>query len=165
MPKDGGRKTRLIFHLSYPKCNNMSVNAGIPKEYCTVKYPVFDEAVRMCIAKKKNCRIAKSDMSMAFRNVPCNPQSWAVLVLKCQHPITRIWYFFFDKALPFGSSISCRIFQDFSDSIAFIVSSRTLKRTLNYLDDYLFVAMRKNFCDHQVRVFLQVCKTLRSRYL
>ena len=33
VPKDKGLKTRLIFHLSYPK-DGESVNSGIPKEFC-----------------------------------------------------------------------------------------------------------------------------------
>ena len=51
VPKDHGKKTRLIFHLSYPRDEEkgISVNAGIPKEKCTVKYPDFDEAVKMCL--------------------------------------------------------------------------------------------------------------------
>ena len=36
MPKDKGKKTRLIFHLSYPK-DGESVNSGIMKELCSVK--------------------------------------------------------------------------------------------------------------------------------
>ena len=44
VPKDKGLKTRLIFHLSYPKTGD-SVNSGIPKEVCKVKYPDFEEAV------------------------------------------------------------------------------------------------------------------------
>ena len=31
VPKDGGNKTRLIFHLSYPR-DGMSVNSEIPKD-------------------------------------------------------------------------------------------------------------------------------------
>ena len=41
VPKDQGKKTRLIFHLSYPKTGE-SVNAGIPKKYTSVKYPDFE---------------------------------------------------------------------------------------------------------------------------
>ena len=36
VPKDKGTKTRLIFHLSYPR-SGKSVNSEIPKEFCTVK--------------------------------------------------------------------------------------------------------------------------------
>ena len=42
-------KTRLIFHLSYPRDGKAtSVNACIPKEVCSVKYPDFQEAVQLC---------------------------------------------------------------------------------------------------------------------
>ena len=56
VPKDKGTKTRLIFHLSYPKHDNTSVNAGIPKQYCTVKYPEFEEAVKMCLKVGGRCK-------------------------------------------------------------------------------------------------------------
>ena len=69
VPKDKGKKTRLIFHLSYPK-NGDSVNSGIPYEKCTVKYPDFDEAVRLCLQEGVGCSMGKSDMSSAFRHVP-----------------------------------------------------------------------------------------------
>ena len=113
VPKDKGTKTRLIFHLSFPK-NGDSVNSGIPHSLCTVKYPQFDEAIKLCIHAGKSCHIAKSDMSMAFQNVPLSRQSWHLLVLKCQHPTTEVTYWFFDKCLPFGSSISCKKRKDWS---------------------------------------------------
>ena len=69
VPKDKGTKTRLIFHLSYPQSGD-SVNLGIPKESCLVKYPDFDQAVKLCIDERVNCHLGKSDMSSAFRHVP-----------------------------------------------------------------------------------------------
>ena len=48
VPKDKGLKTRLIFHLSYP-WDGDSVNSGIPHSKATVKYPEFDEAVKLCM--------------------------------------------------------------------------------------------------------------------
>ena len=59
VPKDKGTKTRLIFHLSHPrrdkqgKVSNESVNAGILKEDCSVQYPAFDEAVKLCLREGK----------------------------------------------------------------------------------------------------------------
>ena len=45
VPKSG-RKTRLIFHLSYKSKNgNESVNFWTPEEDCSVKYNDLDEAV------------------------------------------------------------------------------------------------------------------------
>ena len=53
VPKDGGKSSRLIFHLSYPRKpkgeTQSSVNANTPKEYTTVSYPTFESAVQLCI--------------------------------------------------------------------------------------------------------------------
>ena len=167
VPKDHGTKTRLIFHLSYPRDGN-SVNAGIPNELCSVNYPDFNDAVKLCIEAEKEANMtgtvpvygAKSDMSMAFRQVPMSRKSWKFLFLKAQHPVTGKYYFFLDKNLPFGSSISCKIFQEISDSIAHIVQYRTHRDLINYLDDYFFVAWLKSLCDEQVEAFLAVCSEI-----
>ena len=89
VPKDGGKKTRLIFHLSYPRIGNSSVNKGIPRDACKVKYPDFDEAVQMCVRAGKDCHVGKSDVSMAFRNVPLKVKDFPLLVMKAEHPITK----------------------------------------------------------------------------
>ena len=159
VPKDKGKKTRLIFHLSYPKDGD-SVNSGIPKEFCTVKYPDFSEAVQLCIAAGRNGKAAKSDMCMAFSNVPMDRKSWYFLVLMARHPVTGRTYYFVDKCLPFGSSISCAIFQAFSDPVAFLVKVRTKRPLVNYLDDYFFTAINKLLCDTQVRSFWDVCQEI-----
>ena len=159
VPKDKGLKTRLIFHLSYPKKGD-SVNSGIPYNKCTVKYPEFDWAVKMCLQEGVGCSIGKSDMSSAFRHVPMAKSQWWLLVMKAEHPKTgKIWYFV-DKCLPFGSSISCAIFQDISNAIAWIVRHRTKKSNVNYLDDYLFAAALQRLCNIQIEVFLRVCKEI-----
>ena len=160
VPKDKGLKTRLIFHLSYPKTGD-SVNSGIPKEVCKVKYPDFEEAVKLCVQEGVNCSVAKSDMSSVFRHVPMRKDQWFLLVMKAYHPITNKVYYFVDKCLPFGSSISCAIFQDVSNAIAYIVKHRTKKPNVNYLDDYLFAAALKRMCDWQIKVFLDVCEQIR----
>ena len=159
VPKDKGKKTRLIFHLSYPREGD-SVNSSIPREFTTVKYPDFFEAVNLCFKAGRGAFCAKSDMSMAFRNVPLSPESWPLMVLKAHHPITDEVYWFVDKCLPFGASISCKIFQDISDSIAHLVKCRTRKPLVNYLDDYFFSAIRKVVCDTQVRKFLAICEKI-----
>ena len=45
VPKDGGKDTRLIFHLSYPRGKGTSVNANTPADICSVQYPDFNDAV------------------------------------------------------------------------------------------------------------------------
>ena len=157
VPKDGGKDTRLIFHLSYPRGKGISVNANTPSEDCTVKYPDFNEAIQLCLREGKLCHIAKSDMKSAFRNLGIRKQDWKFLIMKAVSPIDGKTYYFVDKCLPFGASISCSHFQRFSNAIRHIVEWRTHKKLVNYLDDFLFAALRKFLCNQQVSIFLEVC--------
>ena len=159
VPKDKGKKTRLIFHLSYPKDGD-SVNSGIPKERCSVKYPDFEEAVKLCLQEGVGCKLGKSDMSSSFRHVPLAKDQWWLLVMKACHLISGKLMYFMDKCLPFGSSISCAIFQAISDAIAWIVEHKTKKPNVNYLDDYLFAAALKALCDQHIESFLKVCQDI-----
>ena len=156
VPKDDGKKTRLIFHLSYPRSGD-SVNSLTPHEICKVKYCEFDDAIRRCLEEGVGCSIAKSDMSSAFRHLGIKKQHWQLLVMKAKSPFNGKFYYFVDKCLPFGSSISCAHFQAFSNAVAFIVSFYTQKQTINYLDDFLFAALLKLLCNEQVNMFLKIC--------
>ena len=52
VPKDGGKKTWLIFHLSYDfgKLEHQkSFNYHTPKDMCSVKYNDLDHAIRNCL--------------------------------------------------------------------------------------------------------------------
>ena len=160
VPKDKGTKTRLIFHLSYPK-NGESVNSGIPEKYCTVRYPDFEQAVKLCLAAGNSCKISRSDISRAFCNVPLSPKQWPLLIMKAANPKNGKVYYFVDKCLPFGSSISCRIFQEISSAIAYLVKEKSHGcPNLSYLDDFFFCALMKCFCDQQVQTFLDLCKDI-----
>ena len=137
-----------------------SVNANIPKDRCSVKYPDFEDAMRLCLSVGKSCFIGKLDMSSAFRHVLLRKDQWFLMIMKAYHPVTnQVWYFV-DKCLPFRSSISCAFFQSISDAITFIVWNKTRKPIINYLDDYLFTALRKWLCDQQIGVFLDICKDI-----
>ena len=93
VPKDGGNRTRLIFHLSHPRGTNKSVNANTPPEICKVRYPKFDEAVKLCAAAGKNCQAGKSDMTSAFRHLGICRKHWKLLVMKAKSPIDGKMYF------------------------------------------------------------------------
>ena len=157
--KDGGKDTHLIFHLSFPKDGD-SVNSQTPKEICTVKYPDFSDAIKLCLevleeAEEKNyhraIRIAKSDMKSAFHNLGMRVSSFPWLLMKAESPIDGKLYYFLDKVLPFGSSISCSHFQRFSNCVTHIFRVKSGgKKMVNYLDDYFFVALMKHLCDRQV---------------
>ena len=162
VPKDGGKDTRLIFHLSFPRKGSVqSVNAQTPKKCCEVKYADFAEAIRMCIKAGKSCKIGKSDMQSAFRNLGIRPELFKILIIKAVSPFDGRTYWFVDKCLPFGHSISCNLFQRVSDCIAHVVKHRNNgKKPLNYLDDFFFAALLKQWCDKQMSNFLQVCKEI-----
>ena len=161
VPKDGGKATRLIFHLSYPRGRGTSVNANTPVDKCTVKYPDFNEAIQLCLKQGKNCKIAKSDMTSAFRNLGIRKRDWKFLVMKAVSPIDGQTYYFVDKCLPFGASISCSHFQRFSNAVKHIVTWMTKQDLINYLDDYFFVALLKAMCNNQVKTFLHICEMIR----
>ena len=69
VPKDNGRDTRLIFHLSHPRGTGKSVNANTPERLCKVTYPNFDDAVKLCVMEGVGCFISRSDAKSAFRNI------------------------------------------------------------------------------------------------
>ena len=172
VPKDGGKDTRLIFHLSYLKDprKGESVNAGTPKDWCSVKYPDFDEAVKRCLEEfqqaeanqlvLKEIFVGKSDMKSTFRNLGMSVASFKFLVMKTTSPLDGNTYYFVDKCLPFGAAISCAHFQAFSDAVAHIVSTKLGKRIINYLDDYLFVAYLRLLCNQQIQLFLNICEQI-----
>ena len=159
VPKDGGNDTRLIFHLSYPR-NGSSINSETPAEFCSVKYPDFSEAVRLCLKTGGACRMGKSDFTSAFRNLGLKRKCFPLLVMMVTSPIDGKDYYFVDKCLPFGASISCSHFQRFSNAVAFLVQYRTKKPVINYLDDYFFAALTALLCNRQIDVFLDICKTI-----
>ena len=159
VPKDNGTKTRLIFHLSYPRDTNISVNANTPKEKCSVNYKDFDQAIKLCQTFLE-CVAGKSDLSAAFRHLPMSKNSWCWLVMKAQNPVDGKFYYFVDKCLPFGASISCALFQAFSDALAHIVMYKTQRKNINYLDDYFFVDCAKKLCDQQIQEFIDICKQI-----
>ena len=125
VPKDHGKDVRLIFHLSYPR-SGKSVNSETPKELCLVKYPDFADAIHLCLklTNGKSNKIVfsgKSDMKSAFRNLPMSKLDYMLLIMKATNPLDGKTYYFVDKCLPFGASISCSVFQDFSNAVAHIL--------------------------------------------
>ena len=161
VPKDGGNDTRLTFHLSYPRNEHkQSVNKNIPEELCKVKYSDFDSAVQACLEAGIGCHLSKSDMKSAFRNLGISRKFWKFLILKARNPISKKISYFIDKCLPFGAAISCAIFQSFSDAVAFLVKWRVGRKPVNYLDDFLFVALMKWLCNHHMQVFMEICKQI-----
>ena len=175
VPKAGG-KMRLIFHLSYDfgsEPHQKSVNFHTPQSKCKVKYNNVDVAIRKCLqilsqAEIKQLFYSKTDCSHAFRILPIKVKHRKYLTMKAQHPKTMVWYYFIDKCLPFGSSISCVQFQAFSDVLKHIAEWKiqiTLSLTIppaltNYLDDFLFIAISRMLCNDMMWEFIELCEQI-----
>ena len=108
----------------------------------------------------KGCKMSKSDMTSAFRNLGILCRQWKYLIMKAESPLDNKVYYFVDKCLPFGAAISCAVFQKFSDAIAYVVKRTSGKENLNYLDDFLFITLLKSLCDGQLNYFLKVCRDI-----
>ena len=179
VPKAGGNgnQTRLIFHLSYEFKQSGepagSVNSHTPCKLCSVQYNDLDHAVKNILIVRQQSEaetengsesthiqvvyMGKSDIRSAFRVLPLNPESWKWLIMKARNPVSGEWQYFVDKCLPFGSSISCALFQKVSNALRHIVEFRTGSPLTNYLDDFLFYALTVLRCNYLLRSFIDIC--------
>ena len=82
--------------------------------------------------------------------------------MRAQDLMTGEWKFFVDKCLPFGSSISCALFQKFSDALCHLIEHKTNSRDqiTNYLDDFLFLAFLLAHCNSKIEMFINLCNDL-----
>ena len=168
VPKDGGKQTRLIFHLSYKFANgNQSINFWTPAEKCSVHYNDVDHAVKNCLHILKGTNLkcvffGKTDLKSAFRILGLKRKHWFLLIMYAIDPETKEKWYFVDKCLPFGASISCSHFQRFSNSLRHIVEvlENHFNSLTNYLDDFLFYHYLRSICERLMERFMQVCKLI-----
>ena len=176
VPK-ANNKTRLIFHLSFDfgsQESSKSVNYFIPKELCSVKYNDLDAAIAACLETRKFMRdkldlddtypifFGKSDALSAFRMLPLSRTCWYLLVFMAEDPCDNKLKFFVDKCLPFGSSISCTLYQEFSDAVAHIIRTKETRvfGIINYLDNFLFIEITHAHCNALIQQFLKLCEEI-----
>ena len=146
-----------------------SLNAATPVNKCLVQYPDMDRAIETCLALDLwenqgdgTIYYSKTDVQSAFRILPLNKNSYKWLLMKATNPVNGKTYYFVEKCLPFGASISCAHFQRFSNALRHIFEKKTgsVMIVTNYLDDFLFVVNTKEKCDKLVRRFLKICDRL-----
>ena len=122
-------KFRLIFDLSYPQYQ--SVNDGIPIETSSVTYTPFDAVIAMVQRLGQGAQLIKIDIESAFRLLPLHPDDYKLMGMRHEGE------YFVDKALPFGCSSSCALFEQFSTFLEWC--ARTAANTdnlIHYLDDF-----------------------------
>ncbi|XP_060587839.1 uncharacterized protein LOC132743320 [Ruditapes philippinarum] len=159
VPKKGG-DYRLIHHLSYPR--NRSINDYIDEDHCSVSYSTIDQAADMVARLGQGALLSKSDVKSAFRLLPISPADFDLLGFKVMvgekgKPVT---YYFYDKMLPFGSSISCALWEKFASFLHWVVVANSHNSNiLHYLDDFLFGESSNHIQPgHTLQSFENTCK-------
>ena len=89
-------KWHLIVYLSHPK--GKSINAGIPKDLCTMTTIMVDDAIRQIMMLGSGTLLAKIDIKSAFRIIPVHPRAccaWPTsgLRLECSSPCGTLHLF------------------------------------------------------------------------
>ena len=166
VPK-GKDQTRLIFHLSfYFNEQDKSFNACTPDHLCSVNYNDLDYAIRASLKMINNqggtIYYSKTDVKSAFRLIPGRPDQYCWLIMCAKDPVTGKLVYLVDKCLPFGASVSCKFFQDFSDCLKYLIEARTLRFQLvtNYLDDFLFIGISISGCNFMITSFIHLCNEI-----
>ena len=122
-------KWRLIVDLSRPRKH--SVNDGVLKEYCYLKYPSVDNAVRVILTLGPGTQLVKFDIKSAYCIVPVHPSDCLLLSMAWQGKV------YVDTASPFGLCSVSKIFTTVVDALQHILTQVGVPRMLHYLDDFL----------------------------
>ena len=122
-------KWRLIVDLSRPMSH--SVNEGILKEHCSLRYPSVDDAVKVILALGPGTQLVKFDVKSAYRIVPVHPSDRLLLGIRWQGEV------YVDTALPFGLRSAPKIFTAVADALQWILEQEGVPRMFHYLDDFL----------------------------
>jgi len=153
VPKtDGG--FRLISHLSHPEGN--SVNSHIDSGLCAVHYSSLDSILEKIYDVGQGALLAKMDIKSAFRLLVLNPGDFDLMGIKFDS------FYFIDKCLPMGCSISPKLFETFSTFLQWVVEVKSGQKSIDhYLDDFIFMGAEDTTnCELLMSTFQSICKEL-----
>ena len=134
VPKKHSNKYRTIFHLSFPKSGDSSINYSIPKEEFGLHYITIDNAIEGIISFGQGCFLAKTDIESAFRLIPVHPDDYELLGM--------FWddKYFYDRVLPFGLRSAPFLFNQLSEAIEWILIHKCfISFVCHILDDFLLI--------------------------
>lgn len=155
VPKKKPNEFRLIHHLSYPRNDSNSVNAGIPREYSTVHYATIDDAIARLKICGRGAFMAKTDIESAYRIVPVHPDDHELLGFSWDGQ------YYFDTCLPMGCSSACQIFETFSTALEWMALNKLgCSHVVHILDDFLFLEVSQTRASRALNKFLDACTTI-----
>ena len=145
-------KWRLIVDLSHP--SGASINDGIERELCSLRYTSVDEAVQQVLKRGEGALLAKFDVESAYRNVPVHPEDRPLLGMSWREGL------YVDTALPFGLRSAPKIFTAVADALQWIMAEKGVE-SLHYLDDFiLFGSPGSPECKRALEKALEICRRL-----
>ena len=154
IPKSTPGKFRLITDLSFP--HGGSVNDLVPDSEAEVSYAGIPEAIFMIMKLGKGCKLAKFDISRAYRLLPVHSSQRRYLGM--------FWKdnFYVDLAVPFGLRSACRVFTRFADVLQDILhTTGKVANIQHYLDDFLIAGPCNTIqCEVDLASCQELCNTL-----
>ena len=95
-PQKHSTKFRTIFHLSFPKSGETSINSSIPKKDFSLQYIIIDNAIQGILSLGQGCFLAKTEIESAFRLIPLRPSDYELFGMYWEGG------YYYEKVLPFG---------------------------------------------------------------
>lgn len=134
VPKKNTNKFRTIFHLSFPKSGETSINHSISKEDHSLQYITIDNAINGILKFGQGCFLAKTDIESAFRLIPLKPSDYELFGMFWEGK------YYYDKVLPFGLRSAPYIFNQLSDAVEWILLTKcAISFVCHILDDFLII--------------------------
>ena len=151
IPKSEPGKWRLIIDLSSPAGG--SVNDGISKEWCSLKYMTIDDVAARVVRLGRGALMAKFDLKSAYRQVPVHPDDRSLLGMEWKGQL------FVDTALPFGLRSAPAIFNAVAEALAHMIRQKGVEELDHYLDDFSIVGPPKSQrCQRDLESSLATCE-------
>jgi hypothetical protein len=119
-PKSDGKSWMMITPLSYSE--GRRVNDFIDPDLCTVRYTSFDNVVGMISKLGKKAELGVIDIKSAFRLLRVHPDDFELLGIQIDGE------YYIDRCLPMGCSISCKMFNQFSTFLHWLVEKKSGSR-------------------------------------
>ncbi len=154
-PKKTPGSYRLIHDLSYPYDGQRSVNDGIPVSFSSVKYYTVADAIDCILELGPGSFLCKTDIQSAFRIVPVR--------LEDHHLLGFVYggQYYYDTCLSMGLSSSCRIFEEFSTALQWILVNKLhVSHTLHMVDDFLLLGKTFEQAKLALEIFQELCSFL-----
>ena len=103
--------------MSYPE--GRGINDSIGPDLFTVRYTSFDNVIEMISKLGKKAELGVIDIKSVFRLLRVHPGDFELLGIKIDGE------YYIDKCLPMGCSISCKIFNQFSPFLHWLVEKKS----------------------------------------